>query len=165
MSRLLNLRSGLLTFALLWTWVGIAHAELASSEPSDRTVLAEAPTGARLSFTEPVEVPFSLFKVYRLEAELPGDLTALSERDWQRLSGLAGSLVSEVLTQRGDEEARSDEGVTNSERRSAEVTLALKEDLEPGTYVLMWRVLSIDSHITQGFVTFIVAPEEPSGSG
>lgn len=167
-------RTAALTLALLGLAAGLTHGELAGTQPADRSVLNSAPTKVNLSFTEPVEVPFSVFKVYPLEAPLPQG--APCEHDWQRLNGLAGALVSEVLTRRGDEDARADIGIAAAhegspdgtspdvdrgpERRSDEVVIMLKEDLHPGVYVLMWRVLAIDTHITQGFITFIVNTEK-----
>ena len=137
--------------------MALAHGDLVSSAPADRSVLEGSPEEAVLTFSEPVEVPFSTFKVYRLDVPLPE--AAPDEREWQRLGGLAGALVSEVLTSEEESEARVDSGVQTSDRRSEEVALGLQEPLQPGVYVLMWRVLSIDTHIVQGFVTFIVAPE------
>lgn len=146
-----------LLLLLLLPWAA-AHGEMESTQPGDRSVLETAPEQVSLKFTEPVEVPFSVFKLYPLEAPLPTGEP--SERDWQRLGGLAGALTAEVLTRRDDGDARADSGVTTSERRSNVITLDLEEELEPGAYVLMWRVLSIDTHITKGFVTFIVAQVE-----
>ncbi len=145
-----------LALALVLTGAGaaFAHAELASSTPAEGETLAQAPSQVTLSFTERLEVRFSTFKVYPLEAEV--DMT---EPDaGARLSGLAGQLVSEVLGVQGDEEARADTGVSTTEATADKLTLPLKADLEAGTYVVMWRVLSVDTHELQGFLTFGIAP-------
>ncbi|MDQ3459241.1 MAG: copper resistance protein CopC [Deinococcota bacterium] len=138
------------------TSVGAAHAHayLSASTPEQNVVIADLPEEIRLVYSEPVEVRFSLFKVYALEADPELSL----EADAQRLSGLAGALVSEVLEARGDDDARADAGVSTEARTGAEITLALKEGLEPGHYVVMWRVLSIDTHTTQGFYLFTYDP-------
>ncbi len=142
----------ILTLAL--TGVGFAHSELESSNPAAGEVLQAAPTEVSLTFTEAAEVRFSTLKVYPLAADL--DFSADDAE--ARLNGLAGQLVSEVLETQGDADARADTGLSTSERTTETVTLPLKPDIGPGVYVVMWRVLSVDSHTSQGFVTFWVAP-------
>ena len=134
--------------------VALAHSELESSTPAAGTVLQVAPTKASLSFSEAVEVRFSTFKVYPLDA----DIDPSADDAEARLNGLAGQLVSEVLETQGDDDARADTGVSTAERTAETVILTLKPDLTAGVYVAMWRVLSVDSHTSQGFVTFRVAP-------
>lgn len=65
--------------------------------------------------------------------------------------------MSADLLKRGDEAARSDAGVANTTRTSTDIVVRLK-DLEPGAYVLMWRVLSVDTHTTQGSFVFVYTP-------
>ncbi len=139
------------------TLVGVvsAHAELVSASPAQGETVALAPTEVTLTFTEEVEVAFSTFKVYPLDVSL--DLTA--ENAELRLNGLASQLVSEVLMAQGDEDARDDIGITPSDGSSETLILTLKDGLEPGTYVVMWRVLSVDTHSTDGFYTFSYAPD------
>jgi methionine-rich copper-binding protein CopC len=144
----------LLVLAVLLFGTVHAHAYLLEADPAPFAVVS-APSEVTLQFTEPVEIRFSLFKVYPLEADLPEDLATLSEREQRRLNGLAGALVNEVLMLRDDAEARSDAGLLTDARIADSVTLALK-DLTPGAYVVMWRVLSIDTHITQDFFVFFV---------
>lgn len=133
-----------------------AHAELESASPAEGGTIMSAPTEVILTFTEPVEVRFSLFKVYPLDADVD-----MSENNvQQRLNGLAGQLVSEVLEAQGDDAVRADMGVSTDERTSTEVVLPLTTDLEPGPYVVMWRVISADTHPVQGFYTFVYAPGE-----
>ncbi|WP_081439952.1 copper resistance protein CopC [Meiothermus ruber] len=38
------------------------------------------------------------------------------------------------------------------------MVIALRPGLGPGVYVVLWRVLSVDSHTTQGFFVFVVEP-------
>jgi methionine-rich copper-binding protein CopC len=132
-----------------------AHAELESASPAEGETVTSLPAEVVLTFTEPVEVRFSLLKVYPLDAEV--DMS--EENAQQRLNGLAGQLVSEVLEVQGDDEARADTGVSTTER-TAEVVLPLKDTLEPGPYVVMWRVISADTHPVEGFYTFVYAPSE-----
>lgn len=153
MKRLLFLLATLLPFGM---GVALAHADLASSEPAAETTITEPIEEIRLHFGEAVELDFSLFKVYQLDAT-EVDMTA--ENAWQRLNGLAGALVSDVLESRNDSEARVDAGLANDEQRSEEVVIELQDDLAPGVYVVMWRILSIDTHGTQGSYVFEYAPQ------
>jgi methionine-rich copper-binding protein CopC len=134
---------------LLWTGVAAGHAYLQTADPGEDAIVRTPPREVRLAFTEPVEVRFSIFKVYPLRAE-PG-------WDQRRLNGAAGLLVSEVLRKRDDEAVRADAGLATPARTSARVVLRVKADLRPGAYVVMWRVLSIDTHTTQGFYVFTYA--------
>ena len=144
-------------FVVLGANVALAHATLVSSEPLPETAVTVPLEEVRLNFSEAVELDFSLFKVYGLDAT---GVDMEADNAWQRLNGLAGPLVSDALASRNDSEARVDTGLANDERRSAEVVLALREDLEPGVYVVMWRVLSVDTHGTQEFYLFEYAPQE-----
>lgn len=151
------MRRCLALFTLLALFGGVsAHAELQSASPAEGQTVTTLPTEVALTFTEPVEVRFSLFKVYPLDADVD-----MSEENAQlRLNGLAGQLVAEVLEAQGDGEARADTGVSTTERTSVEVVLPLKSKLEPSRYVVMWRVISADTHPVEGFYTFVYAPDE-----
>ena len=151
---------GTVVFALACS-SAVAHADFLASDPPADAVVEEAPEQVRLSFTEVVETAFSVFKVYLLD--LPSlDQAAQEEPDFLRLNGLAAALASEALPLRDDAEARSDEGLVDPEPRADEVTIALRADLEPGAYVVMWRVLALDGHPTQGHAVFVVAPTDQS---
>lgn len=149
------------TFALILTLalagVGVAHSELESSTPAANATLQTAPSEVSLSFSEAAEVRFSTFKVYPLGADIDSADAAEAQ-----LNGLAGQLMSEVLETQGDDDMRADTGVstapTTGARTAETVTLPLKPDLPAGVYVVMWRVLSVDTHTSQGFITFQVAP-------
>ena len=152
MRRLLTL---LATLGLSFAW---AHADLVSSEPEAGSLLTEAPAQVVLNYSEPVEVPFSIFKVYRLDAEV--DLSA--DNAGQRLNGLAAQLINDVLELRDDAgaEARADAGLETDGTTVDQVTFVLHDELPDGHYVVMWRVLSIDTHVTQGFFVFSVEAGE-----
>ena len=126
-----------------------AHAFLNASVPSADGVVSAPLKEIRLTYSEPVEIRFSTFKLYKIPAAAGADARALH--------AAAESLVGADLLKRGDEAARSDAGVTNTSRSSADIVVRLK-DLDPGAYVLMWRVLSVDTHTTQGSFIFVYAP-------
>lgn len=139
--------------AVLALWVGLSaaawgHAHLRQASPAQGATVTETPTEVRLTFSEPVEVGFSTFKVYPIA---PAD-------DEGALREAARQLMGEVLHARDDADARADAGVAEGSRTSADIVIVLKEDLEPGPYVVMWRVLSVDTHVTEGFYTFTYAP-------
>jgi methionine-rich copper-binding protein CopC len=143
------------TFAFLCALVATggpvsAHAFLRVADPAEDSTVNAAPVEIRLAFTEPVEIRFSIFKVYRLDANPSTEL--------RRLNAAAGALTSDVLTKRDDESARADAGVSTTARTATDITLRLKPDTQPGVYAVMWRVLSVDTHTTQGFHIFIIAP-------
>ncbi|MGQ0548778.1 MAG: copper resistance CopC family protein [Armatimonadota bacterium] len=141
---------GAVTLVLLWTGVAAGHAYLKASDPPEETTINAAPNAVRLIFTEPVEIRFSIFKVYRLDID-PG-------MEMRRVNAAAGALMSNVLQKRGDEADRADAGVDAASRTTTDVAIKLKPELKAGSYVVMWRVLSIDTHTTQGFFVFMLAP-------
>jgi methionine-rich copper-binding protein CopC len=130
-----------------------AHAFLTSSVPSADSTVGTPPKEVKLSYSEPIEIRFSIFKVYKLSAAPGADMRALR--------AAAADLVSANLLKRGDEAARSDVGVATPTRTGTEIVVRLK-DLEPGAYVVMWRVLSVDTHTTQGWFVFVYTPALPS---
>lgn len=147
-----------LALGLLLGGHALAHAELLTVDPPGNATVGAAPTAVTLTFSEQVEEGFSIFKAYRLDADV--DMAAPDA--WPRLNGLAGALVAEVLTARTDAgaQARVDTGLIGGAGRGAEVTLGLRDDLAPGLYVIMWRILSIDTHTTQGFSVFAYQPAD-----
>lgn len=130
-----------------------AHAHLSESEPANGDVLAMAPEQVTLRFSEPLETMFSIFKVYRLDAEV--DLSA--DNAGQRLNGLAAALVNDVLELREDGPGRVDTGMESDGATTSELSIILEGDLPAGHYVAMWRALSIDTHTTEGYIVFSVA--------
>jgi methionine-rich copper-binding protein CopC len=140
---------------VLFTLFGLAnaHSYLKTSIPAEGDTLTTlAPI--ELTFTEKAEVKFSFFKVYKLADT--GDLSDNTER--LRLNGQASTLVNDVLPKRNDEAERANTEVIAEGDTSSTIALPLKEDLTPGIYVVMWRVLSVDTHTTQGFFLFEYAP-------
>lgn len=155
-SRLSALVRLVLVLLLLAAGPAFAHADYLSSDPPRDAVLETAPAEVKITWTEPVETRFSIFKVYPLEHPSLDD-EALAEPDFLRLNGLAGLLVAEVLQLRDDEDARADLGPIDPEPNTAQIALRLEPDLGPGAYVVMWRVLATDTHPTQGYFVFVVA--------
>jgi methionine-rich copper-binding protein CopC len=53
---------------------------------------------------------------------------------------------------------RVDKGDPQVDRADAALLLVSVPQLTPGTYRVTWRVLSVDTHVTEGDFTFDVAP-------
>lgn len=147
-------RSSLLAMILaLVVLIGIpsaayGHAGLKEADPAEDAVVTAPLREIHLEFAEPIEVRFSTIKVYPLPPE----------KDELKLMAAASKLVSNVLRKLGDEKDRADAGLAETKRTPNKVEVLLKEDLKPGAYVVMWRVLSVDTHVTQGFYVFTYKP-------
>jgi methionine-rich copper-binding protein CopC len=63
--------------------------------------------------------------------------------------------AAQVLNEAGQRVDRADSQVDSSDPALLRVSLP---PLTPGTYKVFWRVLSVDSHVTEGDFTFRVAP-------
>jgi copper resistance protein C len=130
---------------------GLSHSYLRQSSPAAGEVVTALKT-ISLEMTEAVELNFSTFKVYHLP-DAP-------EAPRARLDA-ARELMREVLLLRDDENARADLGVITDRRTSVEIEIALRDALEPGVYVVMWRVLSTDTHTTEDLLIFEYRPDAP----
>lgn len=133
-----------------------AHAVLAESTPAAGAVVDASPSEIELRFSEGVEVDFSVFRVLRLDAEV--DLSADDAQ--MRLNGLAAALLGPYLAgaEAHDEEVALEAHAVEGTR--SEVVLELADELVPGHYVVMWRVLSEDTHIIDGHIVFTVVAAE-----
>jgi methionine-rich copper-binding protein CopC len=137
--------------ALLAAGTAAAHAYLKTSTPARGAVVTTLLREVRLVFTEPGEVRHSVFRVHRLEAP-PGTERA-------QLNRMATSLARDVLRRpRADKPGRVDNGLATTQRRTTEIAIQLKPDLRPGHYVVIWHVLSVDGHRTQGSFLFTYRP-------
>ena len=124
-----------------------AHAYLETSTPASGSILEAAPEQVTLTFSEPLEVRFSTFKLTPLETDAtePREVVLAAKDLMEASLGL-------------ESEAQLGVNVLTSERESQAVRLGLPK-LTPGTYLLMWRVLSTDTHTSEDFITFKVAPQ------
>ncbi|MEM7735495.1 MAG: copper resistance CopC family protein [Deinococcota bacterium] len=122
---------------------GFAHAFLEASTPENGTTI-DAPEQIVLTFGEAVETMFSVFELHLL------DVPADAEPDV-----LAATAKGMMMTHFNLGLDSMIETTTATEGQSAEVVLELP-DLEPGAYALLWRILSVDTHTSQDFITFVV---------
>jgi copper resistance protein C len=153
--------------------VSLAHGYLETSSPLDGASLSQAPTEIVLEFKENIETTFSIFKVYPLpEASDSTTEDKMTEHQEEHaaddhtddapshsaMDSLAETFVPTVLELKDDPSARVDTSVLTT-GTSKKVVIGLQENLPPGAYVVMWRVISVDTHTIDGYLTFeIVAP-------
>lgn len=114
--------------------VAAAHTAVTEIKPS-----AEAVT---LRFSEPVNLRYSIFKVYPLPAGQTG-------------TRAAADLTRRMITLRGDEANRADLYRARAGQSSG-VTVPLKSNLAAGQYAVMWRLMSADGHPVTGQSVFSV---------
>lgn len=143
-----RLRSILVPILLSVVGVAGAHAYLVTSTPENGSVLEVAPDAIALSMSEAVEVRFSVFKVVPLATN--PDMTL------RELVAAAEARVAEVLPLRNDADLRVDTDLIAEASTTTEITLTLREDLAPGTYLVMWKVLSIDTHTSEDYMVFTI---------
>jgi methionine-rich copper-binding protein CopC len=144
--------SGVLLALALTFGIGAAlsHAYLERSTPRDGSTVTVMPNSIGLEMTEAVELRFSTFKVYKLETR---------ETELHRIHADAASLMNRMLALKNDETVRADAGLATPEATSKTISIKLKSRLEPGIYVVMWRVLSVDTHTTQDYIYFRYKPD------
>jgi copper resistance protein C len=130
--------------SFLLTGVVLAHSYLSNSSILANSILKTMPDKLTLEFSEPLELGFSSFKIYKLETKSTGEKLKLE----------AQALVARVLALKNDLAKRADAGLETTASEAAVVKLKLKPNQKSGIYVVMYRVLSVDTHITQDFFTF-----------
>jgi copper resistance protein C len=123
---------------------GYSHAHLVQAEPAEGAVVPAVPETLRLVFSEPVEIGFSRFALVTFATDAPPD-----DAERRRLTeGLRdGTLPDAAIALEP-----ADTGA------AAEVALTPANELAPGMQVVLWRVLSVDGHHTQGSFAFTFAP-------
>lgn len=133
-----------------------AHSHLSASSPADGSTVTTAPATVELDFTEPVQVRYSVFDALPLPVpfkagETPSELS-------KRVQTLASQLSDKALSNKVDAGLRVDTGVSPAKGATDKVALNLESGLKPGYYVVVWRVLSQDGHVTHGAVVFDYQP-------
>ncbi len=126
-----------------------AHAELESSLPSAGDTIKTLPKAVEIAFGEAIEVKLSSFKVYRLQGSFATLKTAQTA---------ATALVKKVLGAKGDQAQRSDDGLVTTAENTSKIQIKLKSGLPAGTYVVMWKVLSVDGHVLSDYFLFTYKP-------
>ena len=73
----------------------------------------------------------------------------------------AAKLTQQVLMLKDDAPNRADLGLVSTASPAARPELTLNPKLAAGWYVVMWKMLSIDSHVTSDFYAFRYALAKP----
>lgn len=133
----------LISLALVICGVAFAHSELASSTPANGAVIKAMPTTVKLNFSGGIETDFSTFKVYQYTGEVT--------------RGQLRYFAKQMMAVKNDLPKRSDAG-TSTTGTSSSVTIKLKSGLKPGVYVVMWHLLSVDTHTVDDFAYFTYKP-------
>ncbi len=138
--------------SFLLTGAVLAHSYLTSSSILANSILKTMPDKLTLEFSEPLEVNFSTFKIYKLENK---------NTDKNKLKLEVEAFITKVIPLKNDLLNRSDDGLITTAEQAATIKIKLKPKLKPGFYVVMYRVLSVDTHITQDYFRFNILKENP----
>ncbi|SMB81450.1 copper resistance CopC family protein [Deinococcus hopiensis] len=114
-----------------------AHTAVTSITPGPKTPVT-APRNVLISFSEPIELRFSTFRVMAVPA---GKTLEDAAHVALALKADASELVNTALKAQG---------------MAARLTLPLKPGLKAGTYVIAWKMLSEDGHPVTGQSVFHV---------
>ena len=134
--------------------LGHAHAYLAASVPEQDSVVSEehAPAFISLEFTEGIELSFSTFKLVRVQH----DLNVTADTFALRLNALVAPQAVPLLDTGDDVDGEQQVTIQPASGTVAQLELHLLQPLTPGSYMLVWRALSADSHIVEGYLVFTV---------
>lgn len=125
--------------AALLLSVALSHSEPFETNPANGAGVKVMPNSVRITFDEAIEGAFSSFKVY----VYAGEVTKA------KLQAFAKSKIAV----KNDAAARADAGA-NLSGTTKTVDIALKPALKPGVYVVMWRVLGVDTHTVEAYTYF-----------
>lgn len=134
-------RSVLVGLALVVSTSGVfAHAHLKASVPPANASVHTDQKSVTLTFSEAVHTAMSQFKIYPIK-----DASA------------AATVFKTAFAAVNDKAARVDSGITPADGSSNQVTVALKQPLKAGTYLVAWKVMAADDgHMSSGHYVFKV---------
>ena len=124
-------------FAALLLGSAAAHTEITKLTPAAGSTVA-APKMISVELNEPVNLRFSSFKVYALPVGMDAAKFAIAK-----------------MKLKDDASARADTA-QSYKGMAAKLEVALKPDLKPGNYELMWHLLSDDGHPVSGQAVFTI---------
>ena len=133
----------IVTIAALLLSIALSHSEPFSTTPANGSSVKVMPKSVRITFDEAIEGAFSSFKVYVYTAEVTK----------AKLQAFAKSKIG----LKNDVSARADAG-TSLSGTTKSVEIKLKPALKPGVYVVMWRVLGVDTHTVEAYSYFRLKP-------
>ena len=123
--------------AALLLGTAAAHTEITAMTPAAGSTVS-APKMITITLSEPVDLRFSTFKVYALPAGTD-----------------AAKFASAKMKLKNDAPGRADTD-QRMKGMAARLNIALKPNLKPGQYEVMWHILSDDGHPVSGQSVFTV---------
>jgi copper resistance protein C len=127
----------------------MAHANLNAASIKEGETVRVMPKTITLEFSEAVETGFSRFKLVALDPKI---------KTLKDANSAAEAMLEATLDKRDDEKTRADDGLQNPPPVASKLEVKLKAKLPAGWYVMMWKVLSIDSHTGSDFFVFQYKP-------
>ena len=127
----------------------LAHSNLNAASIKDGATISVMPKTITLEFSEAVETGFSKFKLIVLGPNI---------KTLKDATNAAGAMLEATLDKRDDETTRADDGLSNVPAIAAKLEVKLKTKLPAGWYVMMWKVLSVDTHTGSDFFVFQYKP-------
>jgi copper resistance protein C len=146
---MMTIRSALILATCVVAGIALAHSNLIASSIKDGATVRVMPKSITLEFSEAVELGFSSFKLIALDPKIRTLKAANAEAD---------SLLEATLEKRDDEASRADDGLLTSAAIAAKLEVKLKAKLRAGWYVMMWKVLSVDTHNSSDYFVFEYRP-------
>ena len=129
--------------------LALAHSNLVASSIKDGATVRVMPKTISLEFSEALETGFSRFKLIGLEPKI---------NSLKAANSTAAAMLEAALDKRDDQKMRADDGLQNVPAIAAKLEVKLKAKLPAGWYVMMWKVVSIDSHVGNDFFVFQYKP-------
>jgi copper resistance protein C len=146
---MMTIRSAPILATFMVAGIALAHSNLIASSIKDGATVRVVPKTITLEFSEAVEVGFSRFKLIALDPKIKTLKAANVEAD---------SVLEVTLEKRDDEASRADDGLLTSATVAAKLEVKLKAKLPAGWYVMMWKVLSVDTHNSSDYFVFEYRP-------
>ena len=136
--------------------VAFAHANIKASIPKDGSTLSALPKTVQLTFGEAVETKVSTFKIYWMDEK--AIMKNGKELPDTQADNIVEKFANSMTALKKDTADRVDTGyASGTAAESKIVTLNLKPGTsKPGVYVVMWKLTSVDTHTTTGFMRFSV---------
>ena len=125
--------------------LALAHSNLVASSIKEGATVRVMPKIITLEFSEAVELGFSSIKLIALDSKI---------KTVQAANTTADRLLESTLEKRNDEAARADDGLKTTAAIAAKLEVKLKAKLPAGWYVMMWKVLSVDTHNSSDYFVF-----------
>lgn len=143
------------TVLVAWLGLASAHAYLETASPEAYGMWTASAGPIVLGFSMAVEIGFSRFELVRLPDGFAGGGSRgvdVAER------GGLDALARQHLARAAPDD-RLPLTVTPPRGRAERLQLRADERIGPGAFLLAYRVLAVDGHVTEGLLVFFVGDE------